>query len=148
MKSKFQKKNKKQKTWRYHFTHVYKKLWLDVVRFLRYGARPTEGWKKWHIEVGVPPKKSIFRTEFSSRWDEKKIVNQILLSRLWYICEMYTIPKFNSLIQTLIHRSNIYYYKIYQREPWKNNTSTLHLEVWSRHVIHRYSINFPELQRI
>ena len=49
--SKFQ-KNKKN-TWRYHhFTHVYQKLWLDDVRFLRYGARQMDGWtnrqKKWH----------------------------------------------------------------------------------------------------
>ena len=57
--SKFQ-KNKKN-TWRYHhFTHVYQKLWLDDVRFLRYGARQMDGWtnrqKKWHIEVSAPPK--------------------------------------------------------------------------------------------
>ena len=36
------------------------KLWSDDVQFLRYGARQTDGWtevqKKWHIEVGTPPK--------------------------------------------------------------------------------------------
>ena len=33
----------KKNTWRYHqFTHVYQKLWLDDVRFLRYGARQTD----------------------------------------------------------------------------------------------------------
>ena len=42
--------------WRYHhFTQVYQKLWLDEVRFLRYGAWQTDGetdvQKKWHIEV-------------------------------------------------------------------------------------------------
>ena len=46
-------------TWRYHhFTQVYQKLWLDDVRFLRYGAwqtdGQTEGQKKWYIEVGCP----------------------------------------------------------------------------------------------
>ena len=37
-------KKKLKKFWRYHhFTHVYHKLWLDDVRFLRYGARRTDG---------------------------------------------------------------------------------------------------------
>ena len=54
-------KNEK-KPWRYHhFTHVYQKLWLDDVRFLRNGARWTDGRtdrrKKWHIEVGAPSNK-------------------------------------------------------------------------------------------
>ena len=32
-------KTRKKNTWRYHqFTHGYQKLWLDAVRFLRYGA--------------------------------------------------------------------------------------------------------------
>ena len=26
-----------------HYTHVYQKLWLDVVRFLRYGSRQMDG---------------------------------------------------------------------------------------------------------
>ena len=38
------KKMKKKKAWRYHhFTHVYQKLWLDDVWFLRYGARLMDG---------------------------------------------------------------------------------------------------------
>ena len=38
------KKNKKN-AWRYHhFTHMNQKLWLDDVRFLRYGAQRTDGW--------------------------------------------------------------------------------------------------------
>ena len=58
-KSKFEKNDKK--TWIYHhFTHVYQKLWLDDVWFLRYGVQWTDGQmdrqKKWHIEVGAPPK--------------------------------------------------------------------------------------------
>ena len=41
-KSKFQ-KNERKNTWRYHhFTHVYQKLWLDNVRFLRYGVWQTD----------------------------------------------------------------------------------------------------------
>ena len=71
-------------------------------------------------------------TECNSLWDEKRKKN----------C------KPNSLIQTLIYRSNIYYSKIYQREDWKNNSSTLHLEVWTRYFRHRYSINSLELQWI
>ena len=30
-------------TWRYHFTHAYRKLWLVDVRFLRHGERRTDG---------------------------------------------------------------------------------------------------------
>ena len=48
---------KKKNTWRYHhFTHVHQKLWLDNVQFLRNGAQHTDRRKKWHIEVGAPPK--------------------------------------------------------------------------------------------
>ena len=59
-KSKFLKNEKN--TWRYHhFAYVYQKLWWDDVWFLRYGTWWTEGQtngqKKWHIEVGAPPKK-------------------------------------------------------------------------------------------
>ena len=49
----------KKNTWRYHhFTSMYQKLWLYDVRFLRNGVRRTDGRKKWHIEVGAPPKNS------------------------------------------------------------------------------------------
>ena len=51
----------------------------------------------------------------------KRTVNQILLPKLWY-------------------RSDIYYFKIYQRGNWKNNSSDLHLEVWTKYFRHRYSI--------
>ena len=45
----------------YHFTHMYQKLWLDDVRFLKYGARRTYwqtdgrtgGRKKWYTELGA-----------------------------------------------------------------------------------------------
>ena len=40
-------------------SHVYQKLRLDDVRFLRYDVRRTDGQqKKWHREMGVPPKKN------------------------------------------------------------------------------------------
>ena len=56
------KKKKKKLPWRHHhFTHVHHKLWScmmysswDMVR-----DRQTDGWKKWHIEVGAPPKNGI-----------------------------------------------------------------------------------------
>ena len=35
-------KKKKKKSWRYYFTPVYQKLWLDDVQFLRYGARQMD----------------------------------------------------------------------------------------------------------
>ena len=41
-KLKFQ-KNEKKNSWTYHhFTHMYQKLWLDDVLFLRYGVRRTD----------------------------------------------------------------------------------------------------------
>ena len=50
-------KKMKRKPWRYcHFIYMYQKLWLDDVRFLRYGGWEVDGWKKWHIEMGAPPK--------------------------------------------------------------------------------------------
>ena len=63
----------------------------DMVR-----DRRTDGQKKWHIEVGAPPKKNNIsnRVHPSLGWKKKRIVNQILLSRLWYIGQIYTIPKF------------------------------------------------------
>ena len=55
-------------------------------------------WKeKSDIEKLVPHLgKSIFRTECNSLLDEKekRIVNQVLLFKLWYIGQIYTIPKF------------------------------------------------------
>ena len=56
-KTKLQKNEKN--SWRYHhFTHVYQKL-LDDIRFLRYGGWQVDGRKKWHIELGAPPKNFI-----------------------------------------------------------------------------------------
>ena len=53
----------KRNTLRYHnFTHAYQKLYdvrLDDVRFVRYGGRQMDRQKKWHIEVGAPPKNFI-----------------------------------------------------------------------------------------
>ena len=40
----------------------------------------------------------------------------------------------------MVYRSNIYYSEIYQRGNWKNNSSSLHLEVWTRYFRHRYSV--------
>ena len=78
---KISKKNRKIP--RYYFTHVYQKLWLDDVWFLRYRAQLTDGRKKF--EQGV--------TLFGMK-KEKRIVNQILLFKLWYIGQTYAIPKF------------------------------------------------------
>ena len=57
----------------------------------------TDGRKKWHIEVGGPPKKINMsnRVQLSLGWKKKKrTVNQIPLSKLCYIGQIYTIPKF------------------------------------------------------
>ena len=111
----FQKSEKN--AWIYHhFTYVHQKLWLDDVRFLRYGARWTDGRterrKKWHIEVGAPPKNINMsnRVQIFLRWKKERTC------------------KPNSLLQTFVYRSKIYYFKIDQRGNWKSNSSTLHLE--------------------
>ena len=59
--------------------------------------------------MSTPPKKSIFQKECNSLWEEKKIiVNQILLSKLWYIGQIYTIPKFikKKIEKTIAQLSN------------------------------------------
>ena len=45
------KKNGKEVSRYHHFTHVYQKLWLDNVWFLRYGARRTDGWMDWESDT-------------------------------------------------------------------------------------------------
>ena len=94
-------KKQNKNYWRYHFTYLYQKLWLDDVRFLRYGAWRTDGRKRWHIVVGAPPKKNQYFEQSATLFGMKKnhktkkrIVNQILWSKLWYIGQIYTIPKF------------------------------------------------------
>ena len=126
-------KKQNKNYWRYHFTYLYQKLWLDDVRFLRYGAWRTDGRKRWHIVVGAPPKKI-------------NISNRVQLSLGW---KKNKNCKPNSLIQTLIYRSNICCSKIYQREDLKNNSLTLRLKLRIRYFSHfKYSINSLELQWI
>ena len=66
-------------------------------------------------------KKSIFPTECNSLWDEKKkrIVNQILLSMLWCIGQIYTILKF---IKEKIEKT------IAQLSIWKCGLSILEID--------------------
>ena len=107
---------------------MYQRWWLDDVWFPRYGTRQTDEWtngrKKQHIEVGAPPKKNQYFEQSTTLFGMKTKEN----------C------KSNSLIQTSVYRSNIYHSKIYQRRNWKNNSSTLHLEVWTRYFRRKYSI--------
>ena len=58
-------KNEKKITWRYRFTHVYQKWWLDDVRFLRTGARQTGGQmdEKSDTQRWVPHLKIVNKTE-------------------------------------------------------------------------------------
>ena len=46
--------NKKKTPGEIIMLHVYQKLWSHDVRFLRYGARLTDGRTKWHIYRWVP----------------------------------------------------------------------------------------------
>ena len=49
-KIKIKKKNETNASRYHHFTYVYQKLWSDDVRFLRYGARWTDGWMDRHTD--------------------------------------------------------------------------------------------------
>ena len=79
---------------------MYQSWWLDDVWFLGYGMQQRDAWtdgrKKWHIEVGTPPKNINIsnRVQLSLGWKKKRIVNEILLSKVWYIGQIYTISKF------------------------------------------------------
>ena len=87
----------------------------------------VDGWMdRWTEKViyrsGCPTlKESIFRTECNSLWDEKKKTKKKKEENC----------KPNSLIQTLVYRSNLVYTipKFIKEEIEKNNSSTLHLEV-------------------
>ena len=79
-------------------------------------------WDKVNHSLTKNLKKQYFEqraTHFGMKKKKKRIVNQILLSKLWY-------------------RSGIYYFKIYQRGNLKS--SNLDLEVWARYFRDRYSI--------
>ena len=59
---------KEKNTWRYHqFTHEYQKLWLDDVRFLRYGAYYI--FWRYYIYTSVP--KNHDHTPYCS-WDRAR----------------------------------------------------------------------------
>ena len=53
---------------------MYQKLRSDDVRFLRYAVQQTDGWterwKKWHVEVGGPPKNII--TTLQKLWSSSR----------------------------------------------------------------------------
>ena len=59
---------------------------------------------------------------------KKRIVNEILLSKVWYIGQIYTISKF------------------IKEEIGKDNSSTLYLKVWTTYFRHRYSIKLSLTQ--
>ena len=77
---------KKKKPWRYqHVTRVHKKLWLDDVRFLRYGARRTDGrMEKSDIKRWLPHLKNGWKNlktracETCRCWKEKLMKIQAL----------------------------------------------------------------------
>ena len=94
--------------------------------------------------MGAPTlKKSIFRTECNSLWDEKnKTKTKTKKKKKKKKTKTKTKKKKkkkkkeenckpNSLIQTLVYRSNLVYTipKFIKEEIEKNNSSTLHLEV-------------------
>ena len=51
-----------KKVWRYHhFIHVHQKLWLDNVRFLRYGVRQMGGHTYGRTDGQTDGKSNIYR---------------------------------------------------------------------------------------
>ena len=87
----------------------------DMVR-----NRRTDGQKKWNIEVGTPPRKIKISNwvQLFLEWKKKRTVNQILSPKLWYIGQIYTIPKF---IKEEIE-------KIYQLSIWKCGLGILDID--------------------
>ena len=69
----------------------------------------------------------------NSNWDK---ISQSLAKKIniWKSATHFEMKKnnckSNSLIQTLIYRSNIYYSKIYHKGTWKNNSSRPYLVMW------------------
>ena len=69
----------------------------------------------------------------NSNWDK---ISQSLAKKIniWKSATHFEMKKnnckSNTLIQTLIYRSNIYYSKIYHKGTWKNNSSTPYLVMW------------------
>ena len=51
----------------------------------------NSNWDKASVNIA---KKSIFGVEWDSLWGKKLIINQISLSKLWCIGQIYTIPKY------------------------------------------------------
>ena len=123
------KKTKKQKTPGDIILHMCTKNYDYMLCGSWAMVRDGEMDGKSDIEVGAPPRTNQYfsnRVQLSLGWKKKNC-------------------KPNFLVQTLIYRSNIHYSKIYQKEDCKNNSSTLHLEVWTKYFRHRYSIKSLEL---
>ena len=68
----------------------------------------------------------------NSNWDKinHSLAKKQYLEQSATQFEMKKNCKSNSPIQTLIYRSNTYYSKIYDKETWKNNSSTPYLVMW------------------
>ena len=69
-----------------------------------------------------------------------------LCSQLYFLWGKKQNGKPNPVIQTLVYRSNRYYYKIYEKRNSKSNSLTLHLDTWTRYFKHRYSIKLSRTQ--
>ena len=71
---------------------MYLKLWLDDVRFLRYGVQQkdgqTDGWEKWHIEVGAPPYKNfknVSEEKFPGLGENNKIQQMQIIFLVFFV---------------------------------------------------------------
>ena len=100
----------------------------DMVR-----NRRTDGQKKWNIEVGTPPRKIKISNwvQLFLEWKKKRTVNKILSPKLWYIGQIYTIPKF---IKEEIE-------KIYQLSIWKCGLGILDIDTQLELQFCRTSMN-------
>ena len=98
-------------------------------------------WDK--ITEGLTKKNSISGTEWHLLFICKKIiVNQTLLSKLWYIGQIYTIPKYT---KTKLKECTISSWTEKKMRPSRHLAyNSISLEGWTGNYRHRYSIKLSK----
>ena len=103
--------------------HVYQKLWLDDLWFLRYAVWQTDRQKKWHIEVGAPPKEGIICIWVFSYFSNLKLNFLLCLHKVnWIVMEIQHILHIAILV--FLHSldgkmSLIFYIIFFSSKSWR-----------------------------
>ena len=94
-KSKFQENGKKRLEMSSFYTCAPKLIirWCTVPKMWH----RMDGWKKWHIEVGAPPKNVTLMNESYLRWT-KNVVGKQKFELIWKIIHLYTSNRFIELL--------------------------------------------------